>query len=210
MNSDKISTLLSDVSIEGDIVEKDKIIVDAKINGDIKSEKVDDVEIFNYNLEDWVPKDYNEYYSWIVDDPFNEVIYSEAIKYLEQPFTENKEITICKKKTKKNSKFGIKTVIRKLLYISQRYLIPPELQKISFVSPYATLKNIIKSLSSINPSHSSIYSSSSSTTEEICGKSGPRSRRESERLLQLGKDSVEEYSFFISYILSEFIVMSSQ
>jgi len=37
MSSEKISTLLSDVSIEGDIVEKDKIIVDAKINGDIKT-----------------------------------------------------------------------------------------------------------------------------------------------------------------------------
>ena len=37
----KISTLLSDVSIEGDIVEKDKIVIDAKINGDIK---YDDVE----------------------------------------------------------------------------------------------------------------------------------------------------------------------
>ena len=41
MNSDKISTLLSDVSIEGDIVEKDKIVVDAKINGDIKSENIE-------------------------------------------------------------------------------------------------------------------------------------------------------------------------
>ena len=41
MTSDKISTLLSDVSIEGDIVEKDKIIIDAKINGDIKSDKVE-------------------------------------------------------------------------------------------------------------------------------------------------------------------------
>lgn len=40
MSADKISTLLSDVSIEGDIVEKDKIIVDAKINGDIKSDDV--------------------------------------------------------------------------------------------------------------------------------------------------------------------------
>ena len=38
MSDEKISTLLADVSIEGDIVEKDKIIVDAKINGDIKSE----------------------------------------------------------------------------------------------------------------------------------------------------------------------------
>ena len=37
MSTEKISTLLSDVSIEGDIVEKDRIIVDAKINGDIKS-----------------------------------------------------------------------------------------------------------------------------------------------------------------------------
>ena len=41
MSSDKVSTLLSDVSVEGDIVEKDKIIIDAKINGDIKSEKVE-------------------------------------------------------------------------------------------------------------------------------------------------------------------------
>ena len=40
MGETKISTLLSDVSIEGDIVEKDKIIIDAKINGDIKSEDI--------------------------------------------------------------------------------------------------------------------------------------------------------------------------
>ena len=37
MADEKISTLLSDVSIEGDIVEKDKIVIDAKVAGDIKS-----------------------------------------------------------------------------------------------------------------------------------------------------------------------------
>jgi len=41
MTIEKISTLLADVSIEGDIVEKDKIIIDAKISGDIKSENVE-------------------------------------------------------------------------------------------------------------------------------------------------------------------------
>ena len=41
MATDKISTLLSDVSIEGDIVEKDRIIIDAKINGDVKSGNVE-------------------------------------------------------------------------------------------------------------------------------------------------------------------------
>ena len=40
MAEDKTSILLSDVSIEGDLVEKDKIILDAKISGDIKAEEI--------------------------------------------------------------------------------------------------------------------------------------------------------------------------
>ena len=40
MAQEKISILLSDVSIEGDLIEKDKIIIDAKINGDIKADEV--------------------------------------------------------------------------------------------------------------------------------------------------------------------------
>ena len=49
MSEDKVSTLLSDVSVEGDIVEKDKIIIDAKINGDVKSEDV--VTYINSNIK---------------------------------------------------------------------------------------------------------------------------------------------------------------
>ena len=41
MTKDKTSILLSDVSVEGDLVEKDKIIIDAKINGDIKANEID-------------------------------------------------------------------------------------------------------------------------------------------------------------------------
>ena len=41
MSDNKTSILLSDVSIEGDVVEKDKIILDAKINGDIKSQDIE-------------------------------------------------------------------------------------------------------------------------------------------------------------------------
>ena len=40
MASEKTSILLSDISIEGNLVEKDKIILDAKISGDIKAEEV--------------------------------------------------------------------------------------------------------------------------------------------------------------------------
>jgi len=41
MANDKTSILLSDVAVEGDLVEKDKIIIDAKINGDIKANEID-------------------------------------------------------------------------------------------------------------------------------------------------------------------------
>ena len=41
MAEEKISILLSDVSVEGDVVEKDKIILDAKISGDIKADEID-------------------------------------------------------------------------------------------------------------------------------------------------------------------------
>ena len=40
MAEDKTSILLSDVSIEGDLVEKDKIILDAKVSGNIKAEEI--------------------------------------------------------------------------------------------------------------------------------------------------------------------------
>ena len=38
--SERISVLLSDVTIKGDIVEKEKLITDSKIDGDITSEKL--------------------------------------------------------------------------------------------------------------------------------------------------------------------------
>ena len=41
MVEDKTSILLSDVSVEGDLVEKDRIILDAKISGDVKADKVE-------------------------------------------------------------------------------------------------------------------------------------------------------------------------
>jgi len=47
MSDDKTSTLLSDVSVEGDMVEKDKIIIDAKITGDIKATEIETYQSSN-------------------------------------------------------------------------------------------------------------------------------------------------------------------
>ena len=40
MTESKTSILLSDTSIEGNVVEKDKIILDAKVSGNIKAEEI--------------------------------------------------------------------------------------------------------------------------------------------------------------------------
>ena len=40
MDNEKTSILLSDVSIEGDLIEKEKIIVDGKVSGDIKADYI--------------------------------------------------------------------------------------------------------------------------------------------------------------------------
>ncbi len=40
MSEEKTSILLSDVSVEGEVVEKDKVIIDAKVIGDIKAEEI--------------------------------------------------------------------------------------------------------------------------------------------------------------------------
>jgi cytoskeletal protein CcmA (bactofilin family) len=41
MTEEKISILLSDVSVEGNILEKDKMIVDAKVRGNIEANDLD-------------------------------------------------------------------------------------------------------------------------------------------------------------------------
>ena len=41
MAEEKTSILLSDVSVDGEVIEKDKLIVDAKISGDIKAREIE-------------------------------------------------------------------------------------------------------------------------------------------------------------------------
>ena len=41
MAKNKTSILLSDVSIEGDLIEKDSIVFDGKISGDIKADEIE-------------------------------------------------------------------------------------------------------------------------------------------------------------------------
>ena len=40
MSDEKVSILLSDVSVQGDLIEKEKVVLDAKITGDITAEEV--------------------------------------------------------------------------------------------------------------------------------------------------------------------------
>ena len=49
MADDKTSILLSDISIQGDLIEKEKIILDAKVTGDITADEVITHKLSNIN-----------------------------------------------------------------------------------------------------------------------------------------------------------------
>ena len=49
MADEKTSILLSNVSVEGDLIEKDKIIIDAKISGDITADEINTHQNSNVN-----------------------------------------------------------------------------------------------------------------------------------------------------------------
>ncbi len=49
MAEEKTSILLSDVTIEGDLIEKDKIIIDAKVSGDINANEINTHQNSNIN-----------------------------------------------------------------------------------------------------------------------------------------------------------------
>ena len=49
MTKNKTSILLSDVSIEGDLIEKDSIVFDGKISGDIKADSIETHSNSNIN-----------------------------------------------------------------------------------------------------------------------------------------------------------------
>ena len=49
MNDEKTSILLSDVVVEGDLLEKENILIDGKVRGNIKADKVETFS--NSNIE---------------------------------------------------------------------------------------------------------------------------------------------------------------
>ncbi len=110
------------------------------INNAIKSGKVTDVEIFEYNTNNWVPKNFEEYYNYILNDSFNDILYSEIIKLTNIPYTTNNKIFL-------NNSIKIKTInksiIKKIIDFSQIF-VPSYFQKIVLFSVYAPLKNRMK------------------------------------------------------------------
>jgi putative transferase (TIGR04331 family) len=104
---------------------------------------ISEIEVYQYNLDDWVAKDFSEYHSFILSDPWNEIVYSEVIKYFNFPFTVNDKFTIKQIKHKGKEKINVKSLVRNFFFRMQGF-IPSSMQKIVLVEVYAPIINIIK------------------------------------------------------------------
>jgi len=103
---------------------------------------VSDIRVHSYVQDDWVPKDFDQYFSFFTDDPWNEIIYSECIKHLQINFNEEGQLSIEKKEIKKN-KSKVKKNSFKWLYLQYQKLIPSYSPDVAIVDPNASHFNVL-------------------------------------------------------------------
>lgn len=106
-----------------------------------KNKEYLEIRTFSYNLEDWVPKDFQEFYDDFRDDEWNEIIFSECLRSLEiDSLTNSKNLL---RLPKGESKSLIKKIISPVLAIYE-YILPKLFNKIIVVKAYAPIKVILK------------------------------------------------------------------
>ena len=72
----------------------------------------------SYNLHEWCPIDFSTFWIDLTSDEWNEVIFSECIKYLNLPHTENSEFQIVAKRSiqgQNTSRTNVKKGLKKLV-----------------------------------------------------------------------------------------------
>jgi len=102
-----------------------------------------DYTIHKYNESDIIPEDFSEFFDYIVSDKWNEIIFSECIKYLDINYIniDSSIIFDTKKNNKKN--INLKGIFKKILRLYQS-IIPNHFNKIAIISTNISLIKLLK------------------------------------------------------------------
>jgi putative transferase (TIGR04331 family) len=107
----------------------------------MESGEINSYNLGNYEIKDWCPKDFSSFWVYFLTDEWNEVIFSECIKYHNLSYSINDKLFL-KPKCNKNSesiKKTLKYLLKTLLNLVGKYK-----RGTVFVAPYTSYKKIFK------------------------------------------------------------------
>ena len=107
----------------------------------MKSGKISSCNLGNYEIKDWCPKDFSSFWVYFLTDEWNEVIFSECIKYHNLSFSINDKLFLEPQRIKntKSIKKPFKYLLKTLLNLVGKYK-----RGAVFVAPYTSYKKIFK------------------------------------------------------------------
>ena len=107
----------------------------------MKSGKISSCNLGNYEIKDWCPKDFSSFWVYFLTDEWNEVIFSECIKYHNLSFSINDKLFFKPQRIKnsKSIKKSYKYLLKTLLNLVGKYK-----RGAVFVAPYTSYKKIFK------------------------------------------------------------------
>jgi putative transferase (TIGR04331 family) len=108
----------------------------------VESDSVDDTKIHTYNLNDWTPLDFQEFYEQFRDDPWNHIIFAECIINSGMNFS-MLDTKIMPQKSKRPKQHAFKKWGKRFLESYLNFL-PTSFNKISIVAAYIPVRNLIK------------------------------------------------------------------
>ena len=107
----------------------------------MESGKISSCNLGNYEIKDWCPKDFSSFWVHFLTDEWNEVIFSECIKYHNLSFSINDKLFLEPQRIKntKSIKKPFKYLLKTLLNLVGKYK-----RGAVFVAPYTSYKKIFK------------------------------------------------------------------
>jgi len=116
----------------------------------LENDLIDDTWILDYNIADWIPNDFSDFYRQFTNDPWNHIVFAECIRTLKGPFTAiDHKLNVPPAIDSTTTQF--KQSARKLLELYGRIL-PARLNRIAIISaniPSADLCKLQLSLSQL-------------------------------------------------------------
>lgn len=107
-----------------------------------KSVEIAGTWVCSYDLYEWIPSDFQDFYTQYTDDPWNHIVYAECIRLIGIPFTQHHDLSLEIKGTNTSPRV-VRRSVQFLLELYAR-LLPSCFNQTAIISAYMPIKQLCK------------------------------------------------------------------